>query len=88
MARSTVTLLDVTVRTDQNLRNPDEDRSKSPQKTKKCAIKALHKPKTESKMPKRSKMNRRKSKKLFTRTAMKVNRRNNPKTIMRGGIRL
>jgi len=36
---------------------------------------------------KRFKMNRRKSKKLFSRTASKVNRRNLSRAPMRGGIR-
>ncbi len=36
---------------------------------------------------KRFKMNRRKSKKLFSRTASKVHRRNSTRAPMRGGIR-
>lgn len=36
----------------------------------------------------RSKMKKKKSKRLFTKTAQKVHKKNLPRTIMRGGIRL
>jgi len=36
----------------------------------------------------RKKMRRRQSKKLFSRTASRTNRRNMPRRVMRGGIRL
>lgn len=39
-------------------------------------------------MAKRKALSRRKSKKLFTRTAKKVHRKNAGATVMRGGIRL
>ncbi len=36
----------------------------------------------------RKKMKRSRSKRLFRKTASRVNRKNNPRSIMRGGIRL
>lgn len=36
----------------------------------------------------RKKLNRRKSKRMFSRTASKFNKKNNPRRTMRGGIRL
>lgn len=72
----TVTLLDVTVRSDTEPRKTNFGMPYAPNKTKRISMK------------KRSKVPMKKSKKLFSKTAKKVHNKNVSANPMRGGIRL